>query len=305
MTGDRTLERPAADRDHDQDHDLDMDTTIQGTRSRVERWKRGGETVGFVPTMGALHAGHASLIARSVAENDHTVVSIFVNPTQFGPQEDLAQYPRTFDDDLMTCRRAGADLVFAPTTDEMYRGQDTTRVRVGAVATPLCGKRRPGHFDGVATVVTKLFNIVPATRAYFGQKDAQQLLVIKQMVEDLDIPVEVVPCPIVRESDGLAMSSRNAYLTSEERGAALCLSRALNVIEEAHQSGEHRVRVLRRLGLRVIRSEPLARLDYLEILNARDLSRVETVDREVLVALAVHFGACRLIDNRRLEAFHP
>ncbi len=251
--------------------------------------------VGFVPTMGALHEGHASLVRRSAAENPATIVSIFVNPTQFGPNEDLAKYPRTLDADLALCERAGASAVFFPTSEMMYPPGFRTWVSVEGLTDKLCGASRPGHFRGVTTVVTKLFNLVQPARAYFGQKDAQQALVLTRMARDLDMPLQVITCPIVREADGLAMSSRNRYLDAEQRRRALALHRALRAIEDAFKAGQRDTAALRQIGLEKLMVTD--RVDYLEFVDAAGLSSVSVIQGPVLCAIAAYIGGTRLIDN--------
>lgn len=264
-------------------------------RAALEEARRARRSVGLVPTMGYLHEGHASLIERARAENDFVVASIFVNPIQFGPSEDLAAYPRDFDRDAALCERLGVDVVFHPEPEAMY-AHPCVFVDVEELGDHLCGARRPGHFRGVCTVVTKLFNLVGPTRAYFGEKDAQQLAIIRKMVEDLNVPVEIVGCPIVREADGLAKSSRNAYLSAEERIAARCLSRAVAAGRAAVRPGM-RSEALEQLMLDVIRAEPMARVDYLTVVDRDGMQPVEAVDGPVLVAMAVYIGRTRLIDN--------
>ncbi|WP_028258269.1 pantoate--beta-alanine ligase [Veillonella montpellierensis] len=270
-------------------------TTIQDMRHAVREWKRQNSSIGFVPTMGYLHEGHASLIQRSVADNDHTVVSVFVNPTQFGPTEDLSTYPRDPERDQALCESLGADIVFFPDPSDMYHDPHVS-VIVNGLNEHLCGLSRPIHFHGVCTVVTKLFNIVTPDRAYFGQKDAQQLAIIKKMVEDLNTPVEIIGCPIVREADGLAKSSRNTYLSPEERTAALCLSKAIfhgqHIIHQGMKSDE-----LLQAMHAIIDKEPLARTEYIEVVDACTMETVSVIDRPVLVAMAVYIGQTRLIDN--------
>ncbi|TVY04674.1 pantoate--beta-alanine ligase [Cohnella terricola] len=264
-----------------------------------------GRAVGFVPTMGYLHEGHASLLRRSAQENGLTVLSVFVNPIQFGPNEDLDKYPRNEERDLQVAVEAGADLVFMPSVVEMYPRPRVTTVAVTEVTDRLCGASRPGHFDGVATVVTKLFNIVQPDRAYFGLKDAQQIAVIERMTQDLNIPVEIVPCPIVREADGLAMSSRNVYLSAAEREQALVLSRSLSRAGEWIGEGLTADRIVARLKDE-IGSVPLANIEYVEILTYPNLVPVAEgqplihIGDSLLIALAVRFGNTRLIDNRLL-----
>lgn len=254
-------------------------------------------TWGFVPTMGYLHEGHLSLVRRARAENDRVAVSIFVNPTQFGPHEDYNRYPRDLERDLRLLEPLGVDLVFAPSVEEMYPPGFQTWVIVEEVSRPLEGAARPGHFRGVATVVTKLFNIIQPDRAYFGQKDAQQAVVIRQMVRDLNIPVEIVVCPTVREPDGLAMSSRNTYLSPEERQAATVLFRALQAAKAHYEKGERDAERLREVMREVIRAEPLARLDYVSVAHPETLQELSYVEGPALLSLAVYIGKTRLIDN--------
>ncbi len=254
--------------------------------------------VGFVPTMGYLHEGHLSLVRRAREENDVVVVSIFVNPTQFGPNEDFNQYPRAFARDVAMLETEGTHLVFAPEASEMYPGDFATYVEVtGPLTERLEGAVRPGHFKGVATVVTKLFNIVQPTRAYFGHKDAQQALVIKRMVADLNMNLEVVVMPTVRETDGLAMSSRNVYLSSREREAAVVLSKALKLAEQRWAEGERSAGSIRMQMRELIESERLARIDYISVADYSTLDELEIIDRMALVSLAVRIGTTRLIDN--------
>lgn len=260
-----------------------------------------GKRIGFVPTMGALHEGHLSLVQRSKQETDVTVVSLFVNPAQFGPQEDYQKYPRDLERDSELLRRAGVDFLFAPPVEEIYPPDFQTYATVERVSAPLEGRFRPGHFRGVATVVLKLFNVVQPHRAFFGQKDAQQCVVIQQLASDLNLPVEIVVCPIVREPDGLALSSRNAYLNPEERRAALVLYRSLTRARELIQTGQWRVEVIVREIRALIEQEPRARIDYVEVVDARTLQPIERVGGSTLIALAVWIGPARLIDNLRVE----
>ena len=252
--------------------------------------------------MGWLHAGHRALIERAQAENATTIVSIFVNPRQFGDPADLARYPRNEARDVEICAESGADLVFAPTVEEVYPPGFDTSVRAGAIAEPLEGAARPGHFDGVATVVAILFNLVGAERAYFGQKDAQQLLVIRHMARDLAIPTEVIAHPTVREPDGLALSSRNVHLSPEERAAAPVLHRALRAARDRWRAGERSGEVLRQVMLDALASEPLASPEYASVADAETLREIDRVDGPALLSLAVRFGATRLIDNEPLAA---
>lgn len=275
--------------------------TVAEVREQVKAWRAEGLTVGLVPTMGYLHEGHESLIVRSVKENDRTVVSDFVNPIQFGPSEDLATYPRDIEHDAALCERAGADLIFHPEADEMYAPDFCTYVDMDDLTKGLCGKTRPTHFRGVCTVVSKLFHIVQPDNAYFGQKDAQQLAVIRRMVRDLNMPLTINGCPIIREADGLAKSSRNTYLSAEERKAALCLSRSLNKGKAAIEAGETDAAKVRAIITAEIEAEPLARIDYVEIVDWNNLKPVETTDGDILTAIAVYIGKTRLIDNFIIE----
>lgn len=274
--------------------------TIAEVRADVKKWRKEGLSVGLVPTMGFLHEGHKSLIERAVSENDRVVVSDFVNPTQFGAGEDLEAYPRDIDRDAALCKEAGAALIFHPEADEMYGSGACTMVDMnGIITTGLCGKTRPTHFRGVCTVVSKLFNIVVPDRAYFGQKDAQQLAVIKRMVRNLDFDIEIVGCPIVREADGLAKSSRNTYLNSEEREAALVLSRSVKLGQDMIASGEKDLIKVTDEMKKLISAEPLARIDYVEAVDAETIEPAYHMgDTEhVLVAMAVYVGKTRLLDN--------
>ncbi len=259
-----------------------------------------GMTVGFVPTMGALHAGHVSLIQAARAAHGYVVVSVFVNPTQFGPKEDLSRYPRPFDKDVALCAAEGVDLIFHPDANVIYPVDYHTFVEVQELQDVLCGASRPGHFRGVATVVLKLFNIIQPDSAYFGQKDAQQLRIIQQMVRDLDVPVEIEACPIIREADGLALSSRNMYLKPEERRHATVLFRCLAEIERRVSGGERRAAALIQLAQTLLQS-PGARVDYVSLVDAESLKALETLQGKVLVALAVYIGGTRLIDNVILQ----
>lgn len=260
------------------------------------------EPVGLAPTMGYLHAGHLALAQRARVECASVVATIFVNPTQFGPSEDLASYPRDLERDKALLEAAGVDLVFIPEAAEIYPPGFQTYVQVEQLSQLLEGARRPGHFKGVATVVAKLFNLVQPQRAYFGQKDAQQVRVIQQMVEDLNFPLEIVVCATVREPDGLAMSSRNSYLTPAQRAAAPVLFRSLQAVEEAYRAGQRDAEGLRRRALENLAAEPLAEVDYVSIADARTLVEVDHVDGPVLVSMAVRIGRARLIDNILLQA---
>ncbi len=271
--------------------------TVEDVKSQVRQWKKEGLTVGLVPTMGYLHEGHESLIKRAVAENDRVVVSVFLNPTQFAPNEDLASYPRDFEADTKLCEGAGAALVFHPEPSEMYAEDACTFVDMTAVTKELCGKSRPIHFRGVCTVVNKLMNISMADRAYFGQKDAQQLAVIRRMVRDLNMNVEVVGCPIIREADGLAKSSRNTYLSEEERKAGLVLSQAVKLGQKLVAEGEKSAAAVTGAMSELISAEPLAKIDYVSMVSWDSIEPVETIEGPVLVAMAVYIGKTRLIDN--------
>ncbi|MBN1555237.1 MAG: pantoate--beta-alanine ligase [Phycisphaerae bacterium] len=315
--------------------------TIAETRRGLAEARREGKTIGLVPTMGALHAGHAGLIDAAAKECDFVVVSIFVNPTQFGPGEDFEKYPRAMEADLALCEKHGAAVVFAPGAEEMYgsgnvsrasgprvprasrpredcinRGQDSrntrgqdardttilTTVSVAKLSETLCGRSRPGHFAGVCTVVTKLFNITQPDKAYFGAKDYQQVTILRQMTADLNLPVEIITCPIVREADGLAMSSRNAYLSAEERRQAPTLYAALQeaqkLVEQSHPSAEE---VIQRIRDKITTDAPLGEIDYVQLVDPDTLGDVESTDRPVQAVLAVKFGGARLIDNHRLR----
>ena len=277
-------------------------TTIKEVKENVREWKKQGLTIGLVPTMGYLHEGHASLIKRARGECDKVIVSDFVNPIQFGPKEDLATYPRDFDADCKLCEGLGADLIFHPEPSEMYLDGFHSYVGVDTLSTELCGKSRPIHFNGVCTVVCKLFNISEADKAYFGQKDAQQLAIVKRMVRDLNFNIEIVGCPIIREEDGLAKSSRNTYLNAEERQKALILHKALTKGEEMVRSGEKDAQKVIMAVKEIIESEPLARIDYVEIVDWNELQKIDTIDGPILMAVAVYIGEkVRLIDNFIVE----
>lgn len=276
---------------------MQIATKIEEVRTQVKAWKKEGLSVGFVPTMGYLHEGHQSLIAKAVEENDRVVVSIFVNPMQFGPNEDLASYPRDIEKDSALCEKTGANVIFHPEPEEMYTEGFCSYVDMSVLTEELCGLSRPVHFRGVCTVVSKLFHIVTPDRAYFGQKDAQQLAVIKRMVLDLNMDIEIVGCPIVREEDGLAKSSRNAYLNPEERQAALVLSKAVKLGENLVADGEKDCKKIISAMTEFIESEPLARIDYVKIVDALTMQQIDVIDRPILCAIAVYIGNTRLIDN--------
>jgi pantoate--beta-alanine ligase len=275
---------------------------IAGMRAGSRAVKLERKRLGLVPTMGALHEGHLSLVRAARAQCDVVAASIFVNPTQFGPNEDLATYPRNFERDSALLQQEGVELLFAPSVDEMYPAGSVTWVTVEGLSDKLCGRSRPGHFRGVTTVVAKLFHIVEPDVAFFGQKDAAQLAIIRRMVRDLRFPVEIVGCPIVREPDGLAMSSRNAYLEAQQRKQALVLYRSLAAVKTAFDSGERRAEKLVAAGKRVFTQEPAVRLDYFEIVNPESLDPVENVSEGALVAVAAFVGRTRLIDNVLLAA---
>lgn len=271
--------------------------TVKEVREQVRAWRKEGLSVGLVPTMGYLHEGHASLIKKAVEDNDRVVTSIFVNPTQFAPTEDLEAYPRDMEKDSKLCETLGVDLIFHPEPEEMYAPDFCTWVDMDVLSKTLCGKSRPIHFRGVCTVVSKLFNIVTPDRAYFGQKDAQQLAIIRRMVRDLNMDIEIVGCPIVREEDGLAKSSRNTYLNEEERKAALILSQSIFLGQKMVQEGETDAAKIKAAMVEKIQSEPLARIDYVEIVDGLSMQPVDTVQSPTLAAIAVYIGKTRLIDN--------
>jgi pantoate--beta-alanine ligase len=275
--------------------------SIEEVRAASRAVRRAGKSLGLVPTMGALHEGHLSLVRAAKAQCDQVAASIFVNPLQFGPNEDLAKYPRNFDRDRELLQQEGVDFIFAPSADEMYPKGAVTYVEVEGLSDRLCGRSRPGHFRGVTTVVSKLFNIVEPDRAFFGQKDAAQATIIRRMVRDLNTPVQVVVCSIVREPDGLAMSSRNAYLDPEQRKMALVLYRSLMAVQERFDHGEHQVDKLIESGKQVFAAVPGVRLDYLEIVDTETLEPVGDLARGGLLAVAAFVGGTRLIDNIVLE----
>lgn len=272
-------------------------TTVDEIRKYIKEQKLQGKTVGLVPTMGFLHEGHASLVKRSVAECDITAVSVFVNPIQFAPNEDFDAYPRDFEHDCKLLEECGADVVFHPQAEELYAPDFTTGVTMDVLSKTLCGKTRPIHFDGVCTVVSKLFNIVTPDKAFFGQKDAQQLAIIKRMVRDLNFGIEIVGCPIVREADGLAKSSRNTYLSPEERKAALCLSQSIRIGESMANRGEKETAVILKAMREHIEKEPRAKIDYVEAVDAITMQPVDRITGDTLFAMAVYIGKTRLIDN--------
>ncbi|MDY3817475.1 MAG: pantoate--beta-alanine ligase [Lachnospiraceae bacterium] len=271
--------------------------TVDDVRKEVKEWKKQGLSVGFVPTMGYLHEGHRSLMEAARKENDKVVVSIFVNPMQFGPTEDLESYPRDLDKDSKLCEGVGVDLIFHPEPEEMYPEGFCSYVDMNGLTTELCGKSRPIHFRGVQTVVLKLFNIVTPDNAYFGQKDAQQLAVVTRMVKDLSVDTKIHGCPIIREEDGLAKSSRNTYLSETERQAALILSQSLQVGKALIEQGETDATVVKKAISDKIATEPLARIDYVDVVDFDTITPIEQIKGNTLVAIAVYIGKTRLIDN--------
>ncbi|MFT8351640.1 pantoate--beta-alanine ligase [Clostridium saccharoperbutylacetonicum] len=276
---------------------------IKELRSLVKSWKKEGFSIGFVPTMGALHEGHQSLIKKAVEENDKVIVSVFVNPTQFSPNEDYDSYPRDIKKDLDLCMMVGATVVFNPEPNEMYLNNRSTSISVSKLTSVLCGSKRSGHFDGVCLVVSKLLNIVTPDKSYFGQKDAQQVSVIKRMVRDLNIDVDIIACPIIREEDGLAKSSRNTYLSVEERKAASVLSRSLNIAKNLLNKGERSASKIKEVIMEEINKEPLAKIDYVEIVDSESLENVEIIEKNILIPIAVYIGKTRLIDNFIFEIY--
>ncbi|WP_077369120.1 pantoate--beta-alanine ligase [Anaerosalibacter sp. Marseille-P3206] len=267
----------------------------------IKKIKRDNISIGFVPTMGYLHEGHISLIKKAKEENDIVITSIFVNPTQFGPNEDFEKYPRDESRDLQKCEENGCDIVFLPQVDEMYPDSFLTFVQVEELGKGLCGKSRPTHFRGVTTVLTKLFNIVKPDRAYFGQKDAQQLVIVKKMVEDLNMDVEIIGCPIVREADGLAISSRNTYLSPEERNDALFLNKSLKLAKNIIENGEKNISIIKNEMEKAILSGNNNAIDYIEFVDTKTLNPVSEIKDNVLIAIAVKVGKTRLIDNIVVE----
>lgn len=271
---------------------------IDEVRAQVKEWKKQGLSVALVPTMGYLHEGHKSLMERARKENDKVVVSIFVNPMQFGPNEDLESYPRDLDRDSKICEAAGVDLIFHPEVEEMYGPDFHAYVDMHTLPEKLCGASRPVHFRGVQTVVSKLFHIIPADRAYFGQKDAQQLAIIRRMVMDLNFDIEIIGCPIIREEDGLAKSSRNTYLSEEERKQAVILNQSLEAAMDAINAGEKDAAKVKQIIIDKLHTCPLAKIDYVEVVSFDTIQPIEKVEGAVLIAIAVYIGNTRLIDNR-------
>ena len=279
---------------------MEIITTIENIRSIVNHWKDKGYSIGFVPTMGYLHDGHAALIDQARKDNDKVIVSIFVNPTQFGENEDLNSYPRDINRDKSLCEALKADIIFSPTSDEMYHDRKAF-VNIVELSDTLCGISRPIHFKGVCTVVTKLFNIIQPTNAYFGEKDAQQLAIIRKMVYDLNFPVNIIGVPIVRESDGLAKSSRNTYLSKEERKAATILYKAIQMGKQTIKHGASADSIINTMT-EIINTEPLAKIDYVSVVDANTMQPVHEITSPVLVAMAVYIGSTRLIDNFSFDA---
>ncbi len=275
--------------------------TIDEVRKFIKEQKKQGKTVGLVPTMGYLHEGHASLVKKSVEMCDVTAVSVFVNPIQFAPNEDFEAYPRDFDRDAALLEECGADIVFHPAASELYADDFTTGVTMDVLSKTLCGKTRPIHFGGVCTVVSKLFNIVQPDMAFFGQKDAQQLAIIKRMVRDLNFDIKIVGCPIVREPDGLAKSSRNTYLSPEERKAALCLSESVAIGKKLCEEGVKNTETILAAMRAHIEEEPLAKIDYVDAVDAVDMQPAASIEKDTLFAMAVYIGKTRLIDNFTAE----
>ncbi len=278
-------------------------TTVKELREELKAYRHLGKSIGFVPTMGYLHEGHESLMIEAKKQTDIVVLSIFVNPLQFGPNEDFERYPRDLEKDQDIATKAGIDIIFAPSVKEMYPNEMKTTVQVIDITSKLCGASRPGHFEGVATVVSKLFLIVQPDKAFFGQKDAQQIAVIQQMVDDLNFPINIVACPIVREEDGLARSSRNVYLSTEERLQAVILNLSLQSAKEEIIKGNQNTETIKQLIIQKINEMPLAKIDYVEILTYPSLKEIETLQQgeKVIIALAVWFGKTRLIDNLLIE----
>ncbi|MEG0805078.1 MAG: pantoate--beta-alanine ligase [Lachnospiraceae bacterium] len=276
-------------------------TTIEEARKIIKEWKQEGKSIGFVPTMGFLHEGHGSLITKA-GENDKVVVSIFVNPMQFGPAEDLANYPRDLAKDSALCESLGTDLIFHPDASQMYEEGFCSYADMGVLTQELCGLSRPVHFRGVCTVLTKLFNIIQPDRAYFGQKDAQQAAIVKRLVRDFNIPVEIISCPIVREEDGLAKSSRNTYLSAEERREALVLSKAVFLGSKMAKEGESSAEAVLQAMTAEIMKSPMAKIDYIKAVDGLTMEQIKVLKAPALVAMAVYIGKTRLIDNFIIEA---
>ena len=282
--------------------DMEIAETIESIRNLVRAGRSGGKRIGLVPTMGALHVGHISLIEAALKNCDFVVVSIFVNPAQFGPGEDFEKYPRPLEADLEVCRKAGVDVVFAPTPEQMYPGKNLTWVNVERLTEPLCGRSRPGHFRGVTTVCAKLFNIVAPDAAFFGQKDAQQAIVIKRMVADLNMPLEIVICPTVRQPDGLAISSRNQYLTEPQRKDATNIYKSLQRCREMIDAGVTQTQKIISEMRKILQEIPSAEIEYISIVDAETLQSIDQIAGKALAAVAVKIGSSRLIDNILVDA---
>ncbi len=270
---------------------------IKETKKIIDEWKKQGLSIGLVPTMGCLHQGHLSLIEKAKNECDKVIVSIFVNPLQFGPNEDFSRYPRSLEKDLECCRNFGADLIFIPSLKELLPDENLVYVEVDLLGDNLCGSSRPGHFKGVCTIVAKLFNILTPDKAFFGEKDAQQLAIITRMVKDLNFNLEIIPCPIIREADGLAMSSRNVYLKKDERLAATIISKSLQEARKLLENGERDSLKIKSFLRESIKTKQIADIDYIEIVDLATLQFLDIIDRPVLIAVAVYFSKTRLIDN--------
>jgi len=281
---------------------MEVAKTIESVRSLVKAARGKGKRIGFVPTMGALHIGHISLIEAAVKNSDFVVVSIFVNPTQFGAGEDFEKYPRPLEADLEICKKAGVEVVFAPTPEQMYRAENVTWVNVEKLTEQLCGRFRPGHFRGVTTVCAKLFNIVAPDVAFFGQKDAQQAVVIRRMVADLNMPLEIVVCPTARESDGLAVSSRNKYLTEEQKRDAVCIYKSLQKCREMIETGTKDSETIIAEMRKILSQAPAIEIEYVSIVDAESLQGLDKIVGKVLAAVAVRIGPARLIDNIVVDA---
>lgn len=281
---------------------MEVVTTIEAVREHVVAARKNGKKIGLVPTMGAFHLGHIALIERAVKDCDFVVVTIFVNPTQFGPGEDFQEYPRSFDADLEVCRKTGVDLVFAPGTEQMYRAENLTSINVEKLTEPLCGRFRPRHFRGVTTICAKLFNIVQPDIAFFGQKDAQQAIVIKRMVTDLNMPLKIVLCPTVRDPDGLALSSRNKYLTQQQRKDATLIYKSLQKCEKMVEAGVTNTEEIIARMRAILNQAPSINIEYVSIVDAETLQNLDHITGKILAAVAVKIGSARLIDNILVDA---
>ena len=281
---------------------MELARTIKDVTDNIKAARSQGKTVGLVPTMGALHIGHISLIEKAKKQTDYVVVSIFVNPTQFGPAEDFEKYPRQLEDDLEICKKAGVDLVFAPDTKQIYPNKNLTWINVDKLTEPLCGKSRPGHFRGVTTVCAKLFNIVLADKAFFGQKDAQQAAVIKRMVSDLNMPLKIVICPTIREQNGLAVSSRNKYLTEQQKAQATLIYKSLQKAQSLIKADTKNPKVVIKEMQKILNQADSMTIEYIEIVNAETMQSLNRITGKVLIAVAVKIDSTRLIDNIKVDA---